>query len=159
MSERGEFISFEFYMFKKKRDKCRLEFIHDIEKHQTVYSCSCPGFDKRLYCQHLEYVLSSKATLATKLIDESLDDIEKVKEWFRYTKLMDKIQKVNEIRLEMGNLKLEMGGSNLLNNDEQNYRLYKSRKKSLRAKLKEEERKARKYSIPALRENFAEAFE
>ena len=109
MSKKVEFISFEFYMYKNKREICEVTFTNNKDENQVSYSCSCPTFNRKQNCTHLVYILAKVPNIKQQSIPVSSnpENVDTVRGWLKNSELLAVIEDMDSLMLKLNELLID----------------------------------------------------
>ena len=109
MSKKVEFISFEFYMYKNKREICEVTFTNNKDENQVSYSCSCPTFNRKQNCTHLVYILAKVPNIKQQSIPVSSnpENVDTVRGWLKNSELLAVIEDMDSLMIKLNELLID----------------------------------------------------
>jgi len=109
MSKTVEFISFEFYMYKNKREICEVTFTNNKDENQVSYSCSCPTFNRKRNCTHLVYILAKVPIIKqlSKPVSANPEHVDTVRGWLEGSELLAVIEDMDSLMLKLNELLID----------------------------------------------------
>ena len=129
MSKKVEFISFEFYMYKKKREICEVTFTNNKNEDEVSYSCSCPTFNKKQNCTHLVYILAKVPNIKQHSlpVNANPEHVDTVRGWLKDSELLAVIEDMDSLMIKLNELSIENSlNQRLRENEPRAHQLYPS---------------------------------